>query len=220
MERKKIGIFIDYVLRVPDFKECYTKMKQEIITGMTSAEPGVSSGQSEYVDNKKDTSGRDFWVGLHKTDPKAYAFYETKASPAENFGPDFDLTYRKYFYNNEHRLKFLENWSYPLFAQNASIKKEDLNLINICQSQLCDVILLDRIPHIRKISNTFALLSKLGLFVKEVRFINREEDVAELSKEMLDVYDPITDPSKVLSSKEKGQSKNFLNWFMELEKNK
>ena len=48
--------------------------------------------------------------------------------------------------------------------------------------------------------------------------MNREEDIEELKKEMLDIYDPITDNSKaIILSKERGPSKNFLEWFLKLE---
>ncbi len=32
----------------------------------------------------------------------------------------------------------------------------DINLINTCQSKLCDVVLIDRTTHTRKVSNTLA----------------------------------------------------------------
>ena len=214
--RKKIAITIDYVIRIPDFKECFTKCKTEIITGAMSQE-----NSSSTVKSFKDSMERDFWIGLHTTDAKAYSFYETCLAPKENYGPTFDYTYKKYFYNNEHRIKFLEDWSYNLFGQGAVINPADVRLINICQSKVCDVILVDRVTHARKVPNTMAFLSRSQLFIKGIEFINKTEELKERkeSGEFLDVYDPIVDFSKVLTSpiKTGETSEEFLNWLIKLE---
>jgi hypothetical protein len=217
-QRKKIGIIIDYTLRIPNFKDCYTSMKEEIITGMTK-----TVEENSKIVNKKDVSKRDFWINMYVQDSQAYAYYETKPAPVENWGPDFDYTFKKYFYNNTHRLKFLEDWSFNLFAQGFSMKREDVNLINVCQSKLFDVVLLDRVTHTRKIPNTFAFLSKMGVFVKEVRFIREDGEIDNLKEELIAIYDPYTDNSKVIIPfKDIGKAtSSFLKWLMDIEsKNK
>lgn len=217
-KRPKIGIVVDYSIRVPNFKDCYSKCKAEIISGTMSQE-----AEGETVKSMKDFSERDFWVSLHKTGNEAYTFYETCLAPQENYGENFDYTYKKYFYNNEHRLKFLEDWSYNLFGQGSVTNSADIKLINICQSKVADVILIDRTTHARKVSNTMAFLSRSQLFVKGIEFISRVEDLKEMreSKEFIDIYDAVEDNSKVIipgRTKIGVSSEQFLNWLMSIEK--
>jgi len=209
-KREKVGIILDLTLRIPNFIECYSILKKEVITGgevQTSAE------------NRRDKTNRDFWVNLHTTDPAALSFYETSVAPRVNIGEGVDYTYRKYFYNNEHRLKFLEEYSYNLFGQGSVTNKADINLINTCQSKLCDVVLIDRTTHTRKIPNTLAFLSRAGIFVKEIMFINKIEEIEEMKKEMIGVYDPFSDSKKALSVPTKqGPSDELLKFFLNVEK--
>jgi hypothetical protein len=208
--REKIAVVIDFSIRIPDFIECYTTLKKEIITG------GEVQTSTE---NRRDKTNRDFWVNLHTTDPQAAAFYETSFPPKVNVGEGVDYAYRKYFYNNEHRLRFLDEFSYNLFGQGSVTNKADINLINTCQSKLCDVVLIDRTTHTRKVPNTLAFLSRAGIFVKEIMFINKVEEIEELKKEMIGIYDPFTDSKKALPVPTKqGPSEAFLTWFLQVEK--
>ena len=181
--RKKIGIVLDYSIRVPNFKDCFTKCKAEIISGTMSQE----NNGGDIAKSAKDFSGRDFWIDLHKAGNESYSFYETCLVPEENFGPNFDYTYKKYFYNNEHRLKFLEDWSYNMFGQGSVSNPADIKLINICQSKVADVILIDRTTHSRKVANTLAFLSRAQLFVKGVEFVGtvqgKSGDLARFGKQ-------------------------------------
>lgn len=218
-KRPAVGIVIDYSIRIPDFKSCYSKCKSEIISGAMSSE-GVDLAREEI---KKSGTSRDFWISLQEDGGDAYSFYEKTAGPQENFGPDFDYTYKKYFYNDEHRLRFLEDWSYNLFGQGSVTNATDLNMINICQSKICDVILIDRTTNLRKIPNTFAFLSRTQAFVKGTSFINTREELERLveTKELLKIYDAVENPSLVLvpgRSKLGEPSEPFLKWLMDLEK--
>lgn len=212
-ERKKIGIVIDYSIRIPDFINCYRSCKKEVIAGAAIVEEQAL---------KQDNSGRSFWINLHKKNNEEYEFYETSPLPAENFGDGFDYTLKKYFYNEEHRLKFLDDWSFNLFGQGSVTNNADINLINICQSKLCDVILIDRVTHSRKIPNTLGFLSKASLFVKGIQFINKVEEIEKLEKDpsFLGIYDPFKNNSLVIvpgRTKIGEPSLNFLNWLMEIE---
>ena len=207
--RQQVGFIIDFCIRIPDFIECYSTLKKDIIMG---GEVQVNT------ENRRDKTNRDFWVNLHTTDPAALAFYEKTMAPKVNVGADVDYTYRKYFYNNEHRLKFLDEFSYNLFGQGSVTNKADINLINTCQSKLCDVVLIDRTTHTRKIPNTLAFLSRTGIFVKEIMFINKVEEIEEMKKEMLGIYDPFTDNKKALAVPTKqGPSEELLKFLMKIE---
>lgn len=216
--RKKIGIVIDYSIRIPDFKGCYSKCKSEIISGAMSAD-----GIDQSAPSKKDDSGRDFWIGLSKKGGEEYLFYETSIVPQENFGDTFDYTLRKYFYNDEHRLRFLDDWSFNLYGQGLITNSADVSMINICQSKVCDVILIDRATHARKIPNTLSYLSKSQLFVKGIQFVNKIEDLKEMeeSGEFVKIYDPIQNPALALfpgRTKIGEPSGVFVDWLMKVEK--
>lgn len=215
-ERKKIAIVIDYSIRIPNFRDCFAKCKAEIFSGESI------SADHNLTQRSKDQTGRDFWINLHKKGNEEYSFYETIPVPPENFGEGFDYTLKKYFYNDEHRLKFLDDWSYNLFGQGSVTNNSDINLINICQSKVCDVILIDRVTHSRKIPNTLSFLSKSSLFIKGIQFINKIEEIEELEKNpsFIGIYDPVKDNSLVLipgRTKIGEPSSVLLDWFMKIE---
>jgi hypothetical protein len=213
--KKKIGIIIDYTLRLPEFKECYTNLKQQILAGIAS-----DQSQEETIKSSRDKTNRDFWINLHKTDSKNYLFYETAPIPINNCGDGFDYTWKKYFPNNDHRLKFLEDWSYSLFGQGGVIRTADVKLINVCQSKVCDVVLIDRVTHTRKVPNTLAFLSRAGIFIKEIRFVNQIEELEEMKKEFVGIYDPIAEPKlAIIPTSATGESsKTLLDFMLKVEK--
>jgi len=209
-EKPKIGIVIDYSLRFPNFKENYNSMRKQILTGIET---------EVNTENKRDISERGFWSSMHIKDSEAYNFYEKQATPKENWGEGFDYTWEKYFYNKEHLNKFIEDWSFNLFTQASNAKKEDIHLINICQSKLCDVVLIDKCSHTRKIPNTFAFLSKLGIFPKQVIFVT-ESELEKTKENYIAIYNPFEDYKKVLSPSEelRKPTSSFLDWFMSIER--
>ena len=81
-----------------------------------------------------------------------------------------------------------------------------------------DVVLLDVITHTRKVANTFAFLSKSGLFVKEVRFVS-ESELESLGKEFIGLWNPFLEEGKVIEGVGKFEkpTQKLLDWFMELE---
>ena len=177
-KRPCVGIVIDFCLRIPEFKEAYIKFKEQILVGLQS--------NGEEMELNKKAMANNTFSNLQKKDPKAYEFYLKTAAPLNNIGKDFDITFKKYFFNEEHRIKFLSEWSYGLFGQGSATNKADINLINTAQTKLCDIVLIDRADYTRKIPNTLAFLSRAGLFIKEIKFIKAEEELKELKKELID----------------------------------
>lgn len=209
VKRKKIGIVIDYSIRIPNFKESYLKFKEQVLTGVASASNLL---EEDILDEN------NFWEKEKKLYPEMIEFYSKTPVPSSNWEPGFDLTYTKYFFNKDHLSKFLEEWSFNLFGQGIIANKADINIINLAQSKLFDIVLLDVITHTRKVSNTFAFLSKSGLFVKEVRFVSVDE-LKELKKEFIGLWDPFSEENKVVENVNRFEkpTQKLLDWFMEIE---
>lgn len=211
MIRPRVGIVLDYSLRIPEFKDMYLKLKEQILVGMSGA---ANLQQEDLIDQNS------YWNKAVKENPAIIDFYSKQIPPTSNSGKDFDITLKKYFMTNEHRLKFLEEWSYALYGQGAINNKSDVNVINTAQSKLCDIVLIDRCTHTRKIPNTFAFLSRAGLFVKQVVFTNTEDEINEVKKDLIGCYDPFEDPSMIIEvgGKYSTPSKSLMDWFMKVEK--
>lgn len=199
-KNKVIYIVIDHTIRIPEFIANYTVLKRKIFS---------------------EEHEKTFWQELAIADPKAFKFYQSVATPVSECEPEFDITYRKYFYNNDHRLKFLEEYSFNLFGAGGVINKQDVTLINIAQSKLIDVILIDRATHTRKITNTFSFLARSGLFVKGVIFVNTDEEIDMLFKEKkcLGIWNPFKDSKMVINkpSNTNEPTEEFLQWFKSIE---
>ena len=237
---------IDYSIRIPDFVAAYNTLKSEIFVGAFAAteqmakEAAAKTKSEDYnaefekadiaaikENNKiiKDESmlgidQRNYWNELNQTDPKAIEFYKTVVNPAVNLGKDFDLTYSKYFFNHDHRMKFLQDYSYNLFGTGQVTNKSDVELINIAQTKLCDVILFDRTPYARKVPNTFAFLSRAGLYVRSIQFTTSEDDIKQIKEGAVGVWDPKADESQCIDYPKKvGQpTQKLLDFFMGIEK--
>lgn len=214
-KRKAIGIVLDYSLRIPTFVENYKMMRQQISLG-TAQMSGATLDEEDLATTKK-----SFWDDLREKDPKAAEFYETLPMPTDNMDLE-DISYRKYFYSPEHRIQFLTDWSYNLFGQGSVTNKVDVTLLNIAQSKLFDVVIIDRCTHTRKVGNTFAFLARAGLFPKQIIFVNSEDEIDEFAKQkhVLDVWNPFDNKDQIiLPTAEYGQpSKNFLTWLEAQEK--
>ena len=97
--RPRVGIVIDYSLRVPNFKESYLKFKEQVLVGVASA---ANLGEEDILDEN------NFWEKEKKLHPEMITFYSKTPVPNSNWEPGFDLTYTKYFFNKDHLSKFLE----------------------------------------------------------------------------------------------------------------
>lgn len=245
-ERPRIAMSIDYALRIPDFATMYGALKKEIFVGAFAQTEQMVKEASKNVDQKnysdefhradidnlaknnaikktKATAGidnRNYWNELNKTDKKAVEFYRNVISPQTNIGKDFDLSYTKYFYNNEHRMRFVQEYSYNLFGTGQVTNKADIDVLNTAQTKLCDVILFDRVPFARKVPNTFAFLSRSGLYIRSVVFVTSEEEIQDLKKGCIAVWDPKEDASQCIDfPKEVNKpTKKLLQFFMDVER--
>lgn len=246
-KRPKVVIAIDYSIRIPDFISFYDALKAEIFVGAFTATEEMIKQASTKVDQnsfdkefaqvdinavkennkivKDETTrgidGRNFWNELNQTDPAAVAFYKASKTPVANMGGDFDLSYRKYFYNLDHCLKFLQEYSFQLFGTGQVTNKMDTDIINTAQSKLCDIVLFDRTPYSRKVPNTFGFLSRAGLYVRSVVFVTNEKEIEELKKDAIGIWDPKEDPTQCIDYPKaiNQPTQKLLDFFMEIERN-
>lgn len=222
--RPRVGIIIDYTIRIPDFTTCYNKFKEMVLIGL-KGESDLYFGKrvskkkkQEIVELKQQAT--NFFDTLEKTDSKAYDFYLHIPNFTNTIPVDFDITYKKYFYNNEHRLKFLESWSFNLYGQGTPINRSDLHVLNTAHSQLCEIILIDRITTIRKIPNTYTYLGRCGLYAQELHFCYNEEELNKIKETLTYYWDPFMNQDQVMLSFEDftKSTPKFLDWFKEIEK--
>lgn len=244
--RPKVVMSIDYSIRIPDFITIYSALKAEIFVGafaqteemlkQASKNVNQSDFDSEFskadIDQIKEKNKiikdqsmlkidkRNFWNELNETDPAAVQFYKTTKTPTANVGGDFDLSYLKYFYNREHCLKFLQEYSYNLFGAGQVTNKMDVDIINTAQSKICDIVLFDRTPYARKVPNTFAFLSRSGLYVRSVVFVTSEKEIEELKKDAVGIWDPKVDVKQCIDFPKTANqpTQNLLEFFMDVEK--
>lgn len=204
MTRKKIGVILDYSIRNPEFVESYLNFKSLIL------------GDKDFGHELEGSNEVENWVNLKTSNPKAFDFYSLMPNPKED--ENFDLTWRKYFYSPEHRLKFIHDWSYDLFGKGSAINSKDLINLNTAQKHLFDIVLIDRVPNTRKITSTFAYLSKIQLYPKEIIFVSKEEELIELRQKLFAIWDPFTDKEQIIKTEKTQESKKLLDWLMDLEK--
>jgi hypothetical protein len=125
-------------------------------------------------------------------------------------------TLKKYFFCKEDIKRFLQSWSFALFAQANSLKKINVDFVNVCQSKLCDVVLIDKISNSRQVPNTLAFLSKGRLFFKELKFVKSNLELKKYKRELFDLYNP----TEVFIDKKVDytlEENKFLDWLKELE---
>lgn len=200
-ERKKIAIFIDYSLRIPSFKESYEIFKSSLFK---------DNLETTFEDELTLNDPRFYWQ-RQVANPEILKFYMSK-----NF-EKIDNTkvlgkFQEYFFNIEHYSKFLEEYSFNLYADCQVPSMSDINYINVSQSQLFDVILVDRYENSRKINNTFFFLSKLRIYPQTVTFLSPSQELK--TENYLGIWDPMTNTDQINME----NSTSFLEWLKELEK--
>lgn len=171
--RKKIGIVVDYSIRNPRFIEAYTALKK------------ILMGDD---DTGMEIPGTKGWIDLKRNNEKEWMFYVKTPVPVED--ENFDLTWSKYFYNQEHKRKFMEDFAFNLYNQGGVISKADVNNLNLMQTHRCDVYLIDRTHFSRKLMNTYSFLSRSGLITKGLIFVASDEEIQGLEKEFIGIYNP------------------------------
>jgi hypothetical protein len=199
--RQRIAIYIDYALRTPSFATAYTALKQymfEIVEEQFEIEAEVEGGGFVL---------RDFWKDESKNQD-VKSFYEKKVFDISDYD---NRDWKKYFYNEKHYKRFIEDYSYNLYVDAEVCCKRDIELLNIAQKHLFDVVLIDEYLIERKKANTMFYLSKVRVNPYSIIFL--PEGTALEQSEYLGVWNP-----KQNSEQEnKDGLGGFENWLMELE---
>jgi len=199
-ERKQIAIYIDYSIRIPNFKNTYQKFKDSLFKDNS----GIS--YDDIIENDV----RLFWQ-IEMKRPDVESFYiKQDVSKID----DYSLlgNFQPYFFNQQHLEKFLEEYSYNIYTDCEITSKEDINFINICQSQLFDVVLIDKFHTVRKISNTCHFISTARLYPRNIVFLGPNQIMNH--DKFYGVWNPAENKEQINSEK----SKKFFNWLQELEK--
>lgn len=213
--RKKVGIYIDYSIRIPSFKQSYTLFKESLFKDHYGLSKVVDEEftEKEIKSNLQNDNIRFFWDNQMK-DKDVTMFY-SKLSPSKIKDREVVKTFSNWFYNEEHYRKFIDEYSFNVYSDCEVASKKDVDIINIAQSELFDITLIDEVISPRKISNTFHFLSKNRLFPQSVLFLYEKQ---ELNK---DSYFAIWNPKENLKHRNADKSELFLNWMKDLEtKNK
>ena len=201
--RPYIALTVDYVLRDPNFIENYLKLKKLIL---------VDGSENEIEGN---LPSNDYWQKL-RNDVQKIKFYETCPVPSLK-DENFDYTFKKYFYNEEDRLKFFEDYNFELYGKGELVTKKIVDYINITQSKLCDVYLYDRLHNSRKSLTTFNWLAKNNLQVKGVIFISPNDSFKDLNNDAICIYDPYTNNNQFMHYNKGNNENNIKEFFYSIE---
>lgn len=200
--RKKVAVFIDYSIRIPNFKKTFEDFKSDVFSDKGF---GIDT-QDKF---KKDDV-RFYWQ-RQTMKPEVEEFY-VKVKLPEN---DYDLRGKdlsKFFFNEEHYLKFMDEYSFNLYGDCEVPNLGDIDVLNIAQRDLLEVVVVDRYQSRRKISNTFFFLSKNRIYPQAVMFLGQGQELN--TENYFAIWDPSLNDSQINAQKDK----KFLNWFMDLEK--
>lgn len=200
--RKKVAIYIDYTIRVPRFKHCFDVFKAELFSD--------KSFDVTVEDELQKDDVRMYWPEQMKN-PAVEQFYMKVKVPEDDYTHRLD-GFAKYFYNEEHYRKFIDDYSYNLYLDCIVPNKQDIDIINIAQEHLFDVVLIDEYKSKRKKGNTFFFLSKNPIYPQTVTFLGPGQVLDETN------YFGVWNPAKNEEQKNAQGLTMFKDWFMELEK--
>lgn len=198
-ERKKIAVYIDYSLRTPSFYKTYSLFLNFIF----------DNGENKDLE---DTPVSFFWKS-ELTKPEVKEFYlkqKNKTLSTDDYEYK-DLNFADFFYNEEHYKNFLEEYTFNLYANADSPSNKDIQLLNIAQSFLFDVILIDEYIFPRKKLNTFYFLSKQRIMPGAVLFLGPGQSISEES------YFAIWNPKKYPDQINGNDYGDFEIWLKDLE---
>lgn len=200
--RKQIAIYLDYSVRIPNFKATYELFKQNLYKDNTDL-------TYEDKDELGDQDVRFFW-SFEMKNPDVENFYVSKSASKID---DYKLlgNFQPYFYNEIHLQKFLEEYSYNLYSDCEITSLNDLDYINTCQAQLFDVVLIDKFSTVRKISNTCFFVAKSRLYPRNIVFLGPNQEMNHSN--FIGVWNPVTNKEQFNAEK----SEVFLNWLKDLE---
>ena len=200
MSRRKIAIYIDYSLRIPNFTTAYEAFKADLFSDRAF---GVTA-EDEITKNDL----RFYWSEQMK-DPKVESFYVSKKVPESNM--ELKGKFDDYFYSNDHLLKFIDDYSYNIYVDTQMPNPQDVEVINIAQELLFEVVLIDEYYSKRKKSNTLFYLSKIRAYPQSIIFLGNGQKINE--DNYFGIWNPKVDPSQV----NKIGDKTFIEWLKSLE---
>lgn len=215
--RERIAIYIDFALRIPSFKKTYTQFKNSIFNNIEKEYDIDGEVSHEEIDEERPDENilpdifRFFW-SKELENPEIENFYLKKTVEKED-AELYNSDYKDFFYSEEHWKKFMEDFSFNLYAGEAEVPfKKDIDLLNITQTYLFDVILVDEFYTTRKKSNTFFYLSKIRITPQGVVFLGPGQEINE--KNYFGVWNPKKYPEHI----NKDGYGEFEIWLKELEK--
>jgi hypothetical protein len=200
--RQKVAIYIDYCLRVPNFTAAYKSFKDELFSDKSSDFDTEDELQKEDV--------RFYWSEQMKNSEVEQFYFKSKL-------PEDDYAVREtginsFFYNDDHMRRFLDEYSYNLFLDCVVPNRQDIDIINVAQQSLFDVVLVDEYESRRKVGNTYYFLAKNPVYPQSLLFLAAGQQINEAN------YIGIWNPKKDTTQVNAPGNKDFLNWFLELEK--
>lgn len=221
INRKKIAVFVDYSIRIPNFQQSYQIFKDSLFKdnfGINSDEETAKDEELKLTKAQRDAGliagGHDkvrFYWQKELEQPEIMKFYMGK-NPETIKDDSIKGTFKDWFFNTEHLRKFLEEYSFNMYSADCIVpNKQDIAIINIAQTSLFDVHLFDRVYNSRKIRNTLHFLSKNAVVVRSITFLNSDEEFDNTG--YLGVWDPSINNEQL----NKEGSTVFLEWFKELE---
>lgn len=216
--RERIAVFIDYAIRIPNFNKTYTHFKNAIFNNNEGeydldAEVNRDDEEEEKIERPEENilpdAFRFFW-SKELENPEVESFYSKKTVEKD----DYELkgsNFKEYFYSESHWMKFMEDYSFNLYGDAELPYKKDIDLLNIAQTHLFDVMLVDEFYTTRKKSNTFFYLSKIRITPQGVVFLGPGQQLNEAS------YLGIWNPKKDSEQMNKEGFGDFEIWLKSLE---
>ena len=199
--RRKVAVYLDYAIRLPNFIASFEAFKEELF-----------SDKDIDVDTEDELLGEDvrmFWREEMKKQEVEDFYFKVKL-------PAFDMDLKGkdlsvYFFDKEHYRKFFDEYSVNLYIDAKVINQQDIDIINIAQEQLFDIVLVDNYQSKRKKGNTFFYLSKIRIYPQQVMFLGEGQ---MLNK---DNYFGIWDPNTDINLTNGQNDQSFMNFFKDLE---
>jgi len=199
--RKKVAIYIDYTIRVPNIIKTYVDFKESIFS---------NAKFEDTEDPLTENDPRFYWYTQMQNPAIEKFYFEVRIPDDEDLFKTLDWS--TLFYNDDHYKKFIDEYSYNLYLDCPVPNAGDIDIVNIAQTQLFDVVLVDEYKSKRKIGNTFHFLSTKRVYPQSVIFLGEGQNLNE--ENYIGIWNPRKKPEQV----NKPKDKSFLNWFMELEK--
>lgn len=199
--RRKVAVYIDYVLRTPNFKASFDSFKESLFSD--------KDFDVELEDGLGDNDVRLYWREQMRN-KEIEAFYLGKKSPSS----DYDLRatgFEECFFNKEHYHRFLDEYSVNLYIDAQIPNPQDVDVLNVAQEHLFDIVLIDKYLSRRKKGNTLFYLSKIRIYPQQIIWIGEGQHVNQ--ENYFGIWDPSSDPGQV----NRPNDKSFIEWFKQLE---